>query len=58
MLGMLVCVVHLLLCVAQVVCAGGVCVGADAVDCLRGVVREGLVGDVEPNKQVERGVGV
>jgi hypothetical protein len=50
--------VHLLLCVAQVVCAGGVCVGADAVDGMRRVVGDAVVRDVELSKQLERGVSV
>ena len=58
MLGMRVRVVNLALCVAQVVCASGVCVGADAVDKLRGVVGNAVVGDVERSEQVERGVSV
>ena len=42
--------VYVLLCVAQVDCAGGVGVGADEVDGLCGVVRDAVVGDVERSK--------
>jgi hypothetical protein len=56
--GVRVSVVHVLLRVAQVVCASSVCVGADAVDGLCGVVRDRVLRDVERNKQVERGVSV
>jgi hypothetical protein len=50
--------VHVLLRVAQVVCASGVCVRADAINGLCGVVGDAMVRDVERSKQVERGVSV
>jgi hypothetical protein len=57
-LGVSVRLVDVLLRVAQVVCAGGVCVGAYPVDGMRGVVSDALVGDVERSKQVKRCVSV
>jgi hypothetical protein len=50
--------VHVLLRVAQVVCAGGVCVCADAVDGMRGVGSNAIVRGVELSEQLEGGVSV
>jgi hypothetical protein len=57
-LGVGVSMVHMPLRVAQVVCAGGVGVAADAVDGMRCVVDDALVRDVERRKQFQRCVSV